>query len=272
MSDEFESAKSTEGVYLLPGGFLTGPPDDLELYNLVYLREMKGKEEDILANDKLSFTERMHRVISRCIVKLGSTDPKTRGKEITDQMTLLRSLDGMLMSDTNVLFVRLRQASLGDSYKFKIRCPARDCRKEQSKGFDLSKFIVEPMKGDPRMRTRQFVTRKGDVIVWQMLTGADEKRLDTEDEYVGKGNKNDKEKATIALMARVKTINNEPATKEMISELPMLDRANLRKAFDDEGGMDMAIRVKCRSCGVEFERDLPIGGEDFFSPSDTSED
>lgn len=272
MKTDFENPKTTEGSYRIPGGALIVDPAGDELYNVAHLREMLGDEEDLLANDTITFTERMHRIIGRCITKLSSTYPQTAGKEVVDPAILTKTTDKMLMSDTNTLLVRLRQVSLGDTYRFRIRCPIRDCRKEQTKVFDLSKFEIEPMKGDPFLRVRQFTTRAGDLVVWHMLTGADERRLDSDEEYTGKHNKSDKEKATLALMARVKTINGEPVSKERLKKIPMLDRIKLRKEFDDEGGMDMKIKVRCRACGAEFERDIPIGGEDFFTPSEISED
>lgn len=263
MSD-IDEAKSSENVYLIPGGYLSTEKDEsgeeiTVLYDKVTLREMTGHEEDILANDNVDINERMYKILGRCIEQLESTET---GKIITDKKILVQAVNGMLMSDNITLLLRLRQVSLGNKVTFRIRCP--ECRTSQSKIFDLQKIEYVPMKGDRKSRLREYTTGRGNVIQWQMIDGVRQRSIDSSQE---KRYKNDR--ATRALMRRILTINGEPVTVNNLKDLPIKERIEIRDQFDQEGGIDTAVNVTCTACGINFLTDMEVTGKDFFTPSET---
>lgn len=277
MIETFEDPKVPQDTFEVPGGYIKEmsvrdvETDEISTekvrFDWVTLREMRGHEEDILADDKKPFVERIHKIISRCIVGLEAKDDEGNTvHRIEEKAELARSINSMLMSDVVVLTLRLRQVSLGDQFSFKIRCPDDQCRSLNTKRFDLSRLEYVPMQGDPLQRLRTYTSREGDNIVWKMISGQDERSLQTIVEEAKK------DKATTALLARVQTINSEPASPGMVKDLPMFDRAKLRGEFDAEGGVDTEVVMSCSKCGLSFESQIPITGESFFTLSETSDD
>jgi len=262
---DIEKSKVPFGVFEIPGGFLKaiqGEDEDAEpvikRFCVVTLKEMTGHEEDILSNDKLTVTERLHKVLGRCITEIATED----GSEcITDKDTLLTLPNKLLMSDIVVLLIRLRQVTVEDLYRFQIRCPG--CTVAQMKGINLSTLEVHPVKGDVLSRVRTFMLRDEREAVWEMMTGRHEK------EQASKKIKKDaRSRATQALMVRVKTIDNEPVTPVMLKDLSQKEREALRREFDQEGGIETSFDVTCNACGIEFVSELEIGGGNFFSHSE----
>jgi len=262
-----DDAKSSEDVYLVPGGCLALEKDEESgdevqvVYDRVTLREMTGHEEDILSNDNMDINERMYKILGRCIEQLESSET---GQVVTDKKRLAESVNNMLMSDNITLLLRLRQVSIGDKVTFRIRCP--ECKTSQSKVFDLRKIEHVPMKGDKKTRLREYKTKNGNLIQWQMVDGAKQKSIDASQEQKFK-----RDRATKALMRRVQTINGEPVTLANLKDLPMKERMEIRRQFDDEGGVDTTINVTCTACGVDFITDMEVTGKGFFTPSESSE-
>jgi hypothetical protein len=222
---------------------------------------MTGHEEDILSNDSIEINERLYKILGRCIEQLESTET---GHVITDKKRLTESVNGMLMSDIVVLLLRLRQVSLGDTVSFKIRCP--ECKTAQSKTFDLRRFEYVPMNGDRMNRLREYKTSRGTLVQWQMMDGAKQRSID-----VAQEKKSKRDKATRALMYRLLTVNGAPVTINVLKDLPMKERAEIRDQFDDEGGIDTTINVTCTACGIDFVTDMEVTGKSFFTPTASSE-
>ncbi len=267
-----EEPKVPNGWFNVPGGLLIeeevknddGSDDTvINQYSRVELRELTGHEEDILANTKIGWLERLHRVLGRCIVavenpKTGKRIEKIEGDRYTNQL-LSSAPSNMLLSDNTVLLLRLREVSIGDEYIFKIRCPK--CTITQTRRVKLSDFKVKETTGDPLSRTRTFEARNNVEVVWEMATG------NTQLVYSTQKKKHDNDRATQALMMRVKSIGGKPATKETLKDLSMLERQRLRRQIDgSEGGIDTSFDTSCTNCGIDFETDMQVGGEDFFTP------
>jgi hypothetical protein len=80
--------------------------------------------------------------------------------------------------------------------------------------------------------------------------------------------KKSRERATAVLMARIRTINGKlitKDTKDAVKRLPMLERQEIRKEFDVEGGIETSFTSVCKRCKHEFKTELEMGGSSFFS-------
>jgi predicted Zn-ribbon and HTH transcriptional regulator len=188
---------------------------------------------------------------------------------ITDRKMLMEKVpQKLLMSDLLVSFLRIREVTVGSEVRQKVRCP--ECTNDEGQPFiftvilDLSEFEGLPVEGDPLQTIREYTTPRGVKITWEMMDG--------ELELAHEKKKNAKEKATAALLARVRTVNGEPAKKEVLKKMAYVERTAIRKQFDQEGGIETDFDCKCRNCGYQFKVPLEIGGTDFFSPSETSDD
>jgi predicted Zn-ribbon and HTH transcriptional regulator len=129
----------------------------------------------------------------------------------------------------------------------------------------MDDFPVLKCKVDPSKEVYEYTSKRGTVVTWSLMTG--EARLKFE------SNPTTTERATAALMMRVKTVNGEPATKEVLQDLGMMDRREIRDYMvDQEGGIETTFDAECNNCGHEFKSELRMAGFDFFAPSETLED
>lgn len=264
MLDQHERPSSPIGVFEIPAGFIREIPAEdenedskLVLYNTVTLKEMTGHEEDIFSNDKIPFVDRIHMIISRCITRMDSDD----GSFIEDVAMFRNMPHFLLTSDNLVLFIRLRQITVGNKYAFDVRCP--ECKVEQPKVVDLSKLETKSIKGDPFKRVREIHTKSGKIVTWEMMTGKIDKENANEKIKISS-----KEKATQILLNRVRTIDGKPVDKKTLKDLSFNDREDIRSHFDEEGGVETSMDVTCNSCGCSFEQAIPIGGVGFFTRSE----
>lgn len=279
MLDEHTAPSSPFGVFEVPGGYIgevtTGEGDEevteKKLFNIFHLKEMTGHEEDILANEQISITERFHKIIGRCIEKVETEDGR---HSIIDSQLLQNLPNDLLLSDNIVLILRIRQITVGKTYTFTIRCP--ECRVAQTKGFDLSNIEVYSVEGNPLERIRRLKLRNGHEVVWEMMSGRDEKEEANESKVKvtrksrrGGNQKNkDRSRATKALMIRLRTVNGKPVNMKEIKDMSFNDREDIRSEFDKEGGIETDFDITCSNCGIEFISELQIGGASFFSRSE----
>jgi predicted Zn-ribbon and HTH transcriptional regulator len=260
-----EDATSPLLTFKLPRGFILKNGDETYLLNEATIHEMTGDEEDIIANENQSFTQKVHALVGSSLTSLSDGD----GHMITDRKMLMEKVpQKLLMSDLLVSFLRIREVTVGSEVRQKVRCP--ECTNDEGQPFiftvilDLSEFEGLPVEGDPLQTIREYTTPRGVKITWEMMDG--------ELELAHEKKKNAKEKATAALLARVRTVNGEPAKKEVLKKMAYVERTAIRKQFDQEGGIETDFDCKCRNCGYQFKVPLEIGGTDFFSPSETSDD
>lgn len=262
-----DDAKVPMLTFKLPRGYLLKEGEDTHILNMATIREMTGDEEDIVAQEDKSFTQRMHELVGSCLTSLSDGGSKT----ITNRKVLLKAPDHLLMSDLLTSIIRVREVTVGDEFRQKVKCPG--CTTLEGKPFkwtailSLKEFDGIPVEGDPLQSTRDYETSRGKKIVWEMLTGQGELEH-------GK-KKNKKERATLALLARVKSVDGEDDIKKVravLKAMSFTERQEIRKQFDVEGGIETDFECVCSNCDEEFKESLDIGSKEFFFPSGTSED
>lgn len=251
---------------MVPRGVIIKKDDGEHVLNVVKMRELRGHEEDVLTNDKVDITIRLHQILSNCLVSVSD-----RGENVIDAPNELKKLlsshpRGLLMSDTLVLLFRLREVTVGDEYRQKVVCPK--CTTNDGDPYSwthigsMADLEIIPATGDLSQYRRSYTTTRGNVIEWDMLTAAREAELSK--------NKLSKDKATRSLLMRVVTINGAVATMDALKDLSFVERQEIREQFDSEGGMKTDLQMACRNCGHEFTVGLDIDARDFFNPSGTS--
>lgn len=241
-------AKSSQGVYELPCGYVdeTG-----QLHNEIALREIKGREEDLLANPKMAPVKKINELITRCIERIGPYTDRGRISQIVLDMTV---------GDRAFAMFAIRRISLGDLYSFKDKCP--NCEKEQLYTVDLSE--LEPRKmPDPKKRAFDTALPSGKLVKFHPMTGRDEERL-------AKFNKTQEDTLSLAILMRIDMLNSNPPTLDAVKDLGLADRNHLRTEFEaNEGGLDTKVDLECPECSHEFNRDVDIAQPSFFFPSAT---
>jgi hypothetical protein len=247
-----------EGV--LPCGYLA--PDG-SLHTEYVVREMGGKEEDLLAA-RGPWTGRITQVLLNCTVRIGDIESREALGKTSREMTT---------TDRMLLVLSLRRISLGDKYDMKIACPNRECRKEKSYTVDLSQLEVRAM---PDRHKRQFVDvmPSGRQVSWHVMMMPDE-------EFTERKRKTSEDMSmTLMIAARIDAIDGVfvdrgkgfDAAMSMVQELSMRDRNHLRALFDErEAYLDDQLEFMCPYCEYVWKSRLDISQMGFFYPSAASD-
>lgn len=252
-----EEAKSAVGIFDFVGGYLmkekTGDEEIVHCLKKFRVRELSGYEEDIILNDSIPMNERYYAVMGRCLEEVRDDD----GHVIIDPKILLAVSDDLVISDIMILLFRIFQTTMGNELIVPVKCDKPGCGNSQNEFVKLDSLKIVPIAGDPKIRVRQFTTSRGNVITWEMMTGKTDRNVNRVVE------KKDS-RATAVFMRRVRTINGEPVTIEKLKSLPMKERQEIRKKFDEEGGVETTLQTVCRKCGEEFSFELEMGHFSFF--------
>jgi len=266
---QLREPKSTIGVFELPCGYLDASG---VLHTEVLLNEISGRDEDMLANDKIPANKKMNQLLTSCIARIGS---------ITDKGAIASIVPDLLVGDRVFLVLAVRRVSLGDDYPYKDTCPS--CEKESLMSINLSELDIVKMSDpkkrvfDARMPSKAAIKAwandgedvpepersnpTGRTVRFKMLTGRDE-------EKAGKGTSGP-ESISVLLGLRILMLDDKPPTIEDLQNLTMSERSYIRDVVfrAGDGGVDTTLDVTCPQCAHEFKRELDIAQMGFFFPS-----
>lgn len=255
-------AKSGHGAVELPGGFIDAGGT---IHRVVLLKEMTGVEEDILSGSG-PVSVRMSTILENCTLRIGT---------IEDREQVKNALLSLPVGDRLALVIALRELSLGPDFEMRVKCPAVDCRKEQSYTAKLADIKPKEMD-EPERRSFSDELPSGKKIVWEVLTGRDEEQFLSVEKKVGEGI------GTKQLLMRVRSVEDENGKAHQINlngiqlkqsinilkSLSLRDREFIRKRIDEcEPDVDREIEFICSSCGMEWKGQLGVGQLGFFFPS-----
>ena len=266
---QLREPKSTIGVFELPCGYLDASG---VLHTEVLLNEISGRDEDMLANDKIPANKKMNQLLTSCIARIGS---------ITDKGAIASIVPDLLVGDRVFLVLAVRRVSLGDDYPYKDTCPS--CEKESLMSINLSELDIVKMSDpkkrvfDARMPSKAAIKAwandgedvpepersnpTGRTVRFKMLTGRDE-------EKAGKGTSGP-ESISVLLGLRILMLDDKTPTIEDLQNLTMSERSYIRDVVfrAGDGGVDTTLDVTCPQCAHEFKRELDIAQMGFFFPS-----
>lgn len=248
-SQQLETPKSTLGVFELPCGYLDADTNDL--YTEVQLREIKGREEDMLNSSKVPANKKLSSLLSGCIERIGP---------ITDKGKIRVMVDEMMTGDRIFLLFALRRVSLGDDLPVRENCPK--CKANNFYIIDTSDLRIQKMES-PFKRVYDTTLPSGKSARFRVATGTDEiaqskMRVRNKEDLI----------STMILM-RLELLDGESPTLAAVADLGLRDRQALRKEFERvEGGIDLEVELDCPECGHEWKKDLDMR-PDFFFPSET---
>lgn len=241
-----------EKEYDLVAGWID---DEGNVHDTVVLREMTGAEEDIFIDRDYTASERLEKVLSRCVQKIGG---------VTDDQTIERAVEEMVVGDRTVLMIRLRQLSVGNEFRFQVKCPEEDCRFKQSAKVDLSALETREIDDPEERQYKVELPRTGLPAILRIPTGKEMKKVQQRNQQQD----NESSRMSQSMVARIAELDGEEATVPDLKKLPHMDRVFLRNQVDGEPGIDTEIFIECRDCLTEFKTELDVTDREFFFPSD----
>lgn len=231
------------------------------LYTHIEIREMTGREEDILSDrKKLRSGTSINQVIANCTTLIMQPE----GDKIETKLKLTpETALNLTQGDRMFVLLKLRQVSHGDDYSFEINCP--HCDKKNAATIKLSEIPSKEM-ANPRIRNYDFEVPNSsggvDILTFKISTGHEEIKMQKMVEQ------NPDKLASVNLAARLLTVNGEAIRPiQFLQDLPsrFLD-AFRAKVIEVEGGVDTRLKdLHCVSCQSQIDIDLPMQ-ESFFLP------
>lgn len=231
----------------------TGVMVDGKLHSVALFREMTGYEEDLLASKRFGDEKaRLFALLQRCIVQIG--DVKQGEPKFLSAVTALPDVDVMFC------VVKIREASLGRSMRFKANCP---CEKQipHDLTVDLGELKFTGCK-DPERKNysgklpsgRTFTAKYADEAVSKEMTKA-----------VGK-----EDYKSLSILVRLLELGGRTDLAiNDVQELSLRDRNALRAAISQvEGDYEDTVDVSCSACSKDFKIAVSLADPAFFFPSE----
>ena len=250
-----ESGKTSVGIIELPFGYV-----DLQrqVHKTAHIRELTGYEEDILANNKISFEQRMQKILAACIESIGSYDKK--------QLNWQGIVNSLPIVDRTWALLQIRILTHGPIFSVKVRCQEPSCQKYAVQNIDLNELIA-PVIEDDHQRVRSGVLPKSGLsYTLRMFTAEDEVKV--EKQFA----KSPEDIISQVIGLRLLKLGEQvsPINMSLIKGLSIVDRRELRKTIEQmEGSIDTSIECVCPHCDTEFKETINLGDPAFFFPSGT---
>ena len=245
-----------ESVPLPSAGRVYPQQSPLHLKELVEIRAMTAREEDILT--------------SRALLKKGTVIT-----ELIKSCLVDKAIDPgeLLMGDRNALMVAIRITGYGPDYDAEMECA--ECGNKGARTFNLGALPIRRLQIAPvadGLNLFEFkLPYSNKVARFKFLTGRDEETILAMQEK-------QKKMALSATDTTVTTnlqyalqsidgIDDRAKIAAFVRMMPARDSLALRNYIrDNEPGIIMRQEVKCPSCGHEEEVSMPIG-VNFLWPS-----
>lgn len=254
MKDDFGFEVPVESVPLPSKGVTYSADSAMHGKELIAIRAMTAKEEDILTSKALIKKGTViSELLKSCIVEPGFNP------------------DDALTGDRNALMVALRITGYGSDYNVEVDCPA--CGERSKQSFDLTQLPIKRLDIDPiSLGANLFevelpLTKKK--VKWKFLTGKEEREISlTQERKKKQGMLNDNLVTTRLTQAihQVGEVTDKTKIGFFIRNMPARDSLFLRKYIDKhEPGIDMKSWMDCPSCLESSEVRLPLGAS-FFWP------
>lgn len=243
----------------LPNGLLDGA----DLFNYAEVDELRGKQQNYLANRELVVGNIGHipKILEDCVLALQTKEGLKWGGQIKD------AIEKLSVGDIEALLVKIRHNTYGERFYFNTTCP--HCKYENKNlkleldKLDLDIMSIEDML-DKSRRTFK-LPKSGKELEARPLY-----LRDLFESLKIVKNKSDQLVTSVIALSIKRMDDKQRVTPEDIDTLPASDLMYLRDQLEKlklEGTIDTKITHACNSCGKDFDTKLDVYSSDFFDPS-----
>jgi hypothetical protein len=243
----------TEFVELPSKGMLYPVGHPLKGKEVIEIKQMTAKEEDILTN--------------RSLLKKGVALDRLLESLLVDKSI---KPEEVLICDKNAILVSARISGYGPEYITQVTCPS--CEKKVKSSFNLQEKLEEfseeeESKAQISENGTFFITLPSTkwVVECRALTGQDEKKI------VSIVNNKSKEELSLLdqlmmLIVSIQQVTDRAVIKQAVEALPALDSKFLRREYDKLiPALNLKHTFNCKNCDYEEAMEVPLTA-DFFWP------
>lgn len=243
----------------LPNGLLDGS----DLFNFVVIDELRGKQQNYLADRELVLNNVGHipKILCDLVLSVETEEGLKWAGNIEEAIYKLPS------GDLEMILIKIREKTYGERFYFEAKCPHCETTNKNLR-IDLNTletdvFSIEQMLDKTE---RVFVLPSSQLEV-------EIKPIFLRDIFdvikISKNKQNELITSVLALSLKRLGPNNK-VKPEDVAALSMKDILALRDKLEKvklEGTIDTEIESACTSCGKDFTTKLDVFGSDFFDPS-----
>ena len=245
----------------LPNGLLDGA----DLFNMVELDELRGKQQNYLVNVELVVNNIGHipKILEDMILSLQTENGlKWQGKN-SDLIWKLCS------ADIETILIKIRENTYGPRFYHEATCS--HCQTvNKNLRLDLDKLEVKYVSVEDMIKPKVFTLPKSKVEVelkpiylkdlFDVIKMTSSKKVDN--------------LVTAMIATSLKRIGTKsPITYKDVDEISMKDIMHIEKTMDKvrvEGSIDTDIEVECSECKKDFKAKLNLFDPSFFDPTKAS--
>lgn len=243
---------------ILPNGIMDG----LDYFNVVIVGELKGKQQNYLANRKLVVGNIGHvaKILEDCIESLETEAGlpwQGNKKDLVFKFT---------SGDIETILIKIRENTFGERFYYEAKCSHCEHLNKDLR-IDLNSLEIDILSKeellDYEKRTIELPKAKKKVEFKPLYL---KDMLDVV--KIADGNNEEIITSTVALS--IKTIDNVICKKEHLEDLSAADIAYINEKVADiklEGSIDTKITTECINCKKEFESKLNPYDPSFFAPT-----
>jgi hypothetical protein len=245
---EFGLDIPTELVPLPSGGKVYPAGSSLHNQDVVEIRPMTAREEDILT--------------SRALIKKGTVITELIKACLVDRSVNTADL---LVGDRNALMMAVRITGYGPDYTVEMECD--ECSSKNQQTFNLTELPIKKLEIDPVIPGQNlfefvlpFSKKK---VHFKFSTGRDEEEasaLADKQKKLGLGNETGVTTSLLQSIVSIDGVEDRFKISNFVKHMPARDSLALRTYMRDcEPGVNMKQETVCPACGNTEEVNMPLG-------------
>lgn len=244
----------------LPNGLLDGA----DLFNYAEIDELRGKQQDYLANKDLVVGNIGHipKLLEDLLINLQTKEGlKWQGK-ISEVIWKLPA------GDLETILIKIRENTYGPRYYHEAQCThCNHVNKNLRLDLDTLELDVLPLEKLLDKTTRTVILPKANVQV-------ELKPIYLKDLFevikVTSASKQDSLITSLVALSIKRIGDNDKVTAKDIAQISARDIMFLQEKLDEvklQGSIDTSIQIDCKNCQQEFETKLNCFDPNFFVPT-----
>jgi hypothetical protein len=240
----------------LPNGLLDG----VDLFTHCEIDELRGKQQNYLANSQLVINNIGHvpKILGDMVLSFQTKEGLKWMGKIEDGINKIPS------GDIETILIKIRENTYGPRFYHEAICAHCGHHHKQLR-LDLDQLALDSISVQDMMVPKKVKLPKCGKEVelrpqyMKDLFTAIKLQTDGQDKLV-----------TESIKLSVKTIDAQPATGDMIENIPISDLHYLNNEAENiklEGTIDTNVEITCQNCEKDFKVRLNPLRPDFFSPT-----
>jgi len=246
----------------LPNGLIDG----VDFFNYAEIDELRGKQQNYLANKDLVVGNIGHvpKILEDCVLSLQTKEGLKWGGKMAD------AIQKLPVGDLEVLLIKIRENTYGERFYFEAECPHCNTKNKDLR-INLNELELDILPIETQMdkqRITFMLPKAGQEVEIKPLY-----LRDLFDSIKTLKNKQDELVTGVLALSLKRLGDNTKVTPKDVEKLSVKDLMFLKEKLEGvkiEGTIDTNVEMTCKNCGKNSSSKMDVFGADFFDPTKAS--